>query len=253
MRPGDTTHRLIRVTNPATGAGVTGLVIGDFTVLAKARGYAASVWSNWTHASALVEIGSGYYALAFAACPSAGWWRYLITSDDGYDVWSNSWEGEVEAQDLDSMYTGLSAVALGTPRNVFLGFTWPAELFAYRYGEWEIPVVDQTGEPVDLSGYTNLKLAVRSLNQTTYKLDAEHGTPTGFVLTGSAGGIVNVSWPESVGSGAADIYAVVPPASLTMSEALYYEITGDVGGDATKTIPIVSSSPLTVRRREVGS
>lgn len=253
MQPGDTAHRLIKVTDPSTGAGVTGLVIGDFTVVAKARGYAASVWSDWTHASALVEISGGYYALSHAACPSAGWWRYVITSDDDYDVWSQSWEGEIESQDLDSAYTGLSAVQLGTPRNVFLGFTWPGELFAYRYGEWEIPVVDQNGDPVDLSGYTNLRLSVRSVNQTTYKLDAQHGTPTGFVLTASAGGIVDVAWPESVGSGAADIYAVVPTGELTMSQPLYYEITGDVGGDSAKTVPIISSSPLTVKRREVGS
>lgn len=255
MRPADTTHRITRVLN-ADDSPALGLTLSDFTVVARARGYGASVWSTYTHGAALVEIAGGDYALAFAAPPSAGWWRlYLLPTDPTKQVWNGSWEGECESQDLDSIYTGLSAVQLGTIRNVFLGFTWNAELIAYRYQEWEIPVVDQNGDPVDLSGYTNLALSVRTLDQTTKKLDAGNGTPTGFVLTASAGGIVNVKWPESLGTlgSAADIYSIVPTNSLTQSEPLYHEITGDVGGDTAKTVPIIRSSLLTVGRREVGT
>jgi hypothetical protein len=255
MRPGDTTHRIIRVLN-ADDTPATGLTIASFTVVARGRGYGASVWSTYTHSAALVEIGSGDYALAFAAPPSAGWWRlYLLPVDTTKQVWNGSWEGECETQDLDSIYTGLSAVQLGQIRNVYLGFTWNAELIAYRWQQWEIPVVDQNGDPVDLSGYTNLALSVRTVNQTTKKLDASNGTPTGFVLTASAGGLVTVEWPESLGTpgSAADIYSIVPTGELEMSEDLYYEITGDVGGVSTKTVPIIRSSHLLVGRREVGT
>lgn len=255
MRPGDTTHRIIRVLN-ADDSPATGLTLASFTVVARSRGYGASVWSTYTHSAALVEIGSGDYALAFAGPPSAGWWRfYLVPTDTTKQVWNASWEGECETQDLDSIYTGLSAVQLGQIRNVYLGFTWNAELIAYRWQQWQIPVVDQNGDPVDLSGYTNLALSVRTLDQTTKKLDASNGTPTGFVLTASAGGIVTVEWPESLGTvgSAADIYSIVPAGSLTMSQALYYEITGDVGGVSTKTVPIIRSSTLVVGRREVGT
>jgi hypothetical protein len=255
MRPGDLTHRIINVTD-AAGAAVTGLTLADFTVTARGRGYGASSWSTYTSNAALVEIGGGDYALAFSAPPSAGWWRVVIVPDVAtHVVWNASWEGEAETQDLDSIYTGLSAVQLGQIRNVYLGFTWNAELIAYRWQQWEIPVVDQTGAAVDLSGYTNLALSVRTVNQTTKKLDASHGTPTGFVLTASAGGIVTVEWPESLGTAgsAADIYSIVPTGELEMSEDLYYEITGDVGGVSTKTVPIIRSSRLLVGRREVGT
>lgn len=255
MRAGDLTHRVINVTD-AAGAAVTGLTLADFTVTARARGYGASVWSTYTSNAAIVEIGGGDYALAFSAPPSAGWYRVkIVPAVATRAIWNASWEGECETQDLDSIFTGLAAVQLGEIRNVFLGFTWNAELIAYRYQEWSIPMVDQTGAPVDLSGYTGLALSVRTLNQTTKKLDAMNGSPTGFVLTASAGGIITVNWPESLGTpgSAADIYSIVPAASNTMSEALFYEITGDVGGDATKTVPLVRSSALIVGRREVGS
>lgn len=255
MRPGDTTHRIIRVLN-ADDTPATGLTIASFTVVARARGYGASVWSTYTHGAALVEIGGGDYALAFAAPPSAGWWRfYLLPTDTTKQVWNGSWEGEAEALDIDALYAYLASAQLGHTRNIFLGFTWPGEIVAYRWQQWQIPVVNQAGDPVDLSGYTNLALSVRTLNQTTKKLDASHGSPTGFVLTASAGGIVTVEWPESLGTvgSAADIYSIVPAGSDKMSEALWFEITGDVGGDATKTVPIIRSSPLVVGRREVGS
>jgi hypothetical protein len=255
MRPGDLTHRVITVLN-ADDSPATGLTLADFTVVARSRGYGASVWSTYTSNAALVEIGGGDYALAFSAPPSAGWWRTKITPVvTTRTIWNQSWEGEAETQDLDSIYTGLSAVQLGTIRNVYLGFTWNADLIAYRYSKWQIPVVDQNGDPVDLSGYNNLALSVRTKDQTTKKLDASNGAPTGFVLTGSAGGIISVEWPESLGTvgSAADIYSIVPAGSLLMSEPLYYEITGDESANAAHTVPIVRSSLLTVGRREVGT
>lgn len=255
MRPGDTSHRVITVLN-ADDSAATGLTLSDFTVTARARGFGASVWSTYTHSAALVELGGGDYALAFLAPPSAGWFILTIRPNvTTRTVWNQRWEGEVEAQDLDSVYTGLSSVQLGQVRNVRLGFTWPGELIAYRWNQWEIPIVDQNGDPVDLSGYTNLSLSVRTANQTTKKLDATNGSPTGFGLTGSAGGLLTVTWPESLGTvgSAADIYSIVPTGQLVMSEALYMEITGDVAGDATKTVPLVRSSPLVIGRREVGT
>lgn len=255
MQPGNTAHRLILVLD-ASDAPVTGLTLAAFTVVAYARGYGASVWSAFTHSAALVEVGGGYYALSHLAPPSAGWWRLVLRPVDlTRTVWNCSWEGEAETQDLDSIYTGLSAVQLGVIRNVYLGFTWNAELIAYRWNQWSIPVVNQTGAPVDLSGYTNLALSVRTKDQTTKKLDASNGSPAGFVLTASAGGIVSVNFPESLGTvgSAADIYSIVPAASLTMSEPLYFEITGDVAGNAAQTVPIIRSSSLTIGRREVGS
>jgi hypothetical protein len=256
MRAGDTTHRIVTVLN-ADDTPATGLTIADFTVTARGRGYGASVWSTYTHSSAIVELGSGDYALSFLAPAAAGWWRYKIAPNVATrTVWNQSFEGEIETQDLDSMFTGLSSVALGASRNIYLGNVWPsAELIAYRYNQWSIPVVDQNRDPIDLSGWTNLALSVRTLDQTTKKLDATNGSPTGFVLTGSAGGIVTVEWPESLGTpgSAADIYSIVPAGSLTMSQALYFEVTGDVDADTDKTVPIIRSSPLIIGRREVGS
>lgn len=253
MRPGETTHRIVRVTDYA-GAAVTGLTLASFTVVARARAYGATAWSTYTHGAALVEIGGGDYALSFAGPPGAGWWRvYLLLASSSHLAWSASWEGECESYDLDAIYTGLAAVQLGNTRNVYLGQYWPGSLVAYRWNQWEIPVVDQTGAAVDLSGYTDLALSVRSRDQAEFRLDASNGTPTGFVLTASSGGIVTVEWPKTLGAGVADIYAAVPDGALTQSAPLWYEIAGNVGGVSSKPVSIVRSSPLVIYRREVGT
>lgn len=256
MKPNDTCHRLIFIRNRSTGAGVAGVVIGDLTVTAANRGYAAAAFAAFTHAATLTAVaalGDGWYDLAHAAPPAAGWWR-LAVKHATHDVWSASWEGEVESQDFDSLFASIvRGVALPT-RGATLGLTVPGELVAYRYNQWIIPITDQAGAAVDLTAYGTFRLSVRSKNQTTKVLDAQDGTPTGFGLTGDAAGLLTITWPESTGTTgtAADIYSWLAAGALS-ADPLYYEVTADLGSDATKTVPIIRSSELRITRREVGA
>jgi hypothetical protein len=244
MRATETTHRLIKVTSASTGAAVTGLALGDFTVTAKALAYGAATWSDYTSSAAITEIASGLYDFAFVAPPSPGWWRVLL-EHASHNVWNGSWEGECEVQDLDSLYGAVARPVAVLSANVEMGAQATLELVAYRYRSFTVSIVDQNGDAIDISGYTGLALSIRSQDQTTTKWDATHGNPAGVVLT-AAGSTLSVVIPED-----ATFFAALPAA--TDSVTLYWEVTGNVGGDAAKTTPIIRSSPCIVYRREVGT
>jgi hypothetical protein len=250
-KPGETTHRVITILD-AAGAPVTGLTLAAITVTAYGRGYASASWSSYDPAPVLSEIGGGDYGLALNLPVAAGWARIRVRPVVATRiVYSALWEGEVEPYDLEDIRTiGLQPLVLAT-QGALLGMVYPAELVAYRYNRWSIPVVDRNGAAVDLSAYSNLALAVRSQDQVTRKLDASNGSPANFVLTSSTN-VLTVEWPETIGAGVADIYAHIP-VGATQADPLYYEITADLGGVATKTVPLIRSSPLLMTRRELGS
>jgi hypothetical protein len=254
-QPGDTTHRLIKVMD-AAGAGVTGLVLGGFTLTSYGRGYGAGAWSTYSASGALVEIGSGLYSLAFTLPTSAGWWRVMLEHTT-YTVWPGSWEGEVETQDQDSLYGAVVQPVATLSTSFQLGTTQSADLVAYRYRTLSIPIYDSSG-----AAYTalatdfpssSLRISIRSRDQTTTKWDAG---PSGVISTGAGtaadfaittvGNILTVIIPEDSG------FFAALTAGLD-SVDLYSEIVGDYGGAANKTQPIIRSSTWTILRREVGT
>ena len=234
---------------------MTGLTLAALTVEAYQKAFGAANWSTYSASPALVEIGAGRYELKFNLPAAAGWFDlYVSPVDTTRTVFDAHWSGEVETQDIDSLYANIvKGVALPTV-GALLGIPYPAELVAYRYNTWSIPITDSAGAPIDLTAYSTFALSVRSKDQTTKKLDATNGSPTGFVLTGSVSGILTVTWPESLGTvgSAADIYSWLT-TGVRENDPLYYEVTGDLGGLATKTVPIIRSSKLTLLPREVGS
>ncbi len=253
-QPGNVTYRLIQVTDSA-GAGVAGLTLASFTVIAKSRGYGAAGWTNFTPGSILVDLTGGYYSLEFTLPAAAGWWRYMILHATNR-VWNGSWEGELEINDWDSVYaSGVRPVVLPTT-TAYLGQSITgSELVAYRWNTWSIPVKDTAGANVDLTLYNNLLLSVRSKDQTTKKLDASNGGPTGFILTGAVG-LLTVTWPETLGTvgTAPDIYSWIGAGQLSGDiQPLYFEVTGDYNALAAQTVPIIRSSELRITRREVGT
>ena len=254
MQPSLTNSRIVSVLAP-DGSGVTGLTLAAFTISAWAMGYAGSAFTTWSHGSTLTELGGGDYAWSYTEPPSAGF-RFieLKAIDVTRQVVDGRIRGEIENNDLDAVATTvlLAAGNVDAPTNLLLGWSYPGELVAYRYNRWVLPIVDAAGSPVDLStGYGNLALSVRSKDQSTKKLDATNGSPTGFVLTGGLGSLTIV-WPELTGSGLADIYGFLA-AGTDRTDGLYYEVTGDISSDTAKTVPIIRSSPLAITRREVGT
>lgn len=252
MQPGGLLPKVIRVTDASDSPVTTGLTIASFTTSALGRGYGASVWSAYAASFALgAHLGNGRWPVDFLLPPSAGHFDVeLLPVDPTQTVTPNRWQGEAETQDLDSLYGNIvKGVALPT-QGATLGLPYPGELVAYRWNRWDIPV--KAGADIDLSSpaYNNLKLSVRSKDQTTIKLDAVNGVG-GFVLTGALG-LLTIEWPETTGSGVADIYGWLAAGALK-ADALYYEVTGDKDSNAAKTVPIIRSSELLITRREVGS
>ena len=253
-QPGDTTHRLIKVL-AASGAGVTGLTLASFTFAAYGRGYGAGSWSTYSASQALVEIGGGLYALAFTLPASAGWWRVLIEHASNR-VWNGSWEGEVETQDWDSLYGSIVQPVATLTTSAQLGVPLPVTLVANRWRQLVIPVKDGTGAAytalaTDFPSAT-LRLSVRSKDQATKwdagpsaTISAGGGTAANFVIA-TIGSTLTIEIPEDAG------FFIQLPAGAD-SVIVYAEVTGDLGGSAAKTQPVLRSSPWTITRREVGT
>jgi len=246
-QPSETTHRLIRV-KTAAGVAVTGLTLANFTVEAYARGYGASAFTTYTANATITEIGAGRYNFSFDTPPAAGWWDVHIKSNTaGNQVYSSHFEGELETQDYDSLFGQVLRPTATLTASAQLGATLSLELIANRYRSLSIPVTDDNDDPVDLSAYTNLRMSVRSKNQTTTKWDAgPTATPTGFVISATAGGLLLIEIPED-----ATLFSALAVGSDRVD--LYWEVTGDQGGVTGKTVPIIRSSPLALTRREVGT
>lgn len=252
MQPGEVSYRQLEVVD-AAGNGVIGLTLADFTISAYARGYGASIFTAWTHGSVLQALGSGQYDLAFAAPPSAGWGRYRIKlNNPAYRFLSNNqWEGEVETQDADSLYGSVVRPVATLAQGAQLGMPLPLELVAYRFRELSISVVDQAGAAytalaTDFPSAT-LRMSVRSKNQTTTVWNGgPSATPLGFIIT-TTSNVLAITIPED-----ATFFSALA-AGVDSLDDLYWEVTGDKGSDAAKTVPIIRSSNLRLTRREVGT
>lgn len=239
MRPGDTTTKIFHVMD-ADGVPVTGLTLSDFTIVAYNNGV------TYTHSSAITELTGGNYK-----------WTYALPATRG-DVWINcqpnaaantiahaktrsvSFAGEVENQDLDSVYAANSRPIIALRSSGTIGQVQPLVLSQNRYRLLEFSFIDSNGDPVLLdTDYGNWIIAIRSLDQTTTQWD-------GSLLTPDDSGILTVEIPED-----ATFFDALDAGEI--STQLYYEITADLDHDADKTVSMVPSSLLTLTRVEVGT
>jgi hypothetical protein len=146
-------------------------------------------------------------------------------------------EGEIEAVDLASLYSVVaspvvSVVADGGPSG---DISW--RFVKNTYSVLSFTVKDQSGNVIDLSGYTVPTLGIKSQDQvaTTYT------QTTG--ITRSAAGLVTITVPES-----ASFYSALTTGQD--SATLYWTFVANEAGDATKT-RCLSRGQLTILRNEV--
>lgn len=250
--PGETTHRIVKVID-STGAAVTGLVLAGFTVTAYQRSYGAGAWSTYSSGAALVELGLGFYAFAFALPASAGWWRVLL-EHAVQRVWNGSWEGEVENNDWDKLYGSTVQPIATLATGVNLGNQVALEVVANRWRSIDITIRDQAGNPYATLGTdfpsANLKIGIRSKDGTTTNWQAGPsgvittggGTAGNFVIT-TSGSTLHIELPEDSG-----FFSAL--AAGVDSLDLYWEVTGDLNGTAAKTQPIIRSSGCRLTRKE---
>lgn len=244
-QPGDVTHRLIRVTD-AAGAGVAGLVLANFTITARSRAYGAGAWSAFTPGSVLTDLGGGLYGLQFTLPTSAGWWR-LIIDHASHTVWPGSWEGELEANDLDvvAAYAVRPQVTISGAGTI--GQTVAVQLINKRYRRLRFTFNDQNGAPIDMTAgttYNGYAWSVRAANSQTAapKYDQTTGITAGL-------GFVEVTILE-----AATLFnALTEGATPALTLDCRHELTADLVAVAGETVSLVAPSPLTLLRREVGT
>ena len=247
-QPGNRARRLITVTD-AAGAAVIGLVLANFTTRSWACDAAGGAWAAYAANPALTALGSGLYDFSYDMPTLAGWFDSQITHAT-YTVYDSRWSGEVEGADLDAITALVVRPQVTVTTSAVLGDPISLTLIAYRWRQVLITVLDQNRNPypnlaTDFPAST-LRLAVRSANQTATMWDAgPSGTPTGLALSIS-GSVITIEFPEN-----ATFFAAL--VAGTASADLFWELTGDYQNNAAKTVALVPSSTLTLRRREVGS
>jgi hypothetical protein len=237
---------------------VTGLTLSDFTIYAENVVFGAITFSTWTHNASLLASSRrpGAYGLFFTM-PSPGpcWWIEAFPNNANYSTDISYWNGELTVQDEDSLFSNLARASIVEVSNATAGSQYAIRLNAYRRNEFTL--VFKTGNVLtDFTQYYNLKLGVRTADQTTKKLDAYNGSPTGFVLTGDNVGNLNIVFPATTGTlnSVADIYSYLAAGAVS-SDPLYWDVSGNrTNNDETTREQIVKGgSTIIIDRREFGT
>ncbi len=242
-QPAESVTKVFHVMN-AAGVPVTGLVLASFTITAYLNGV------TYAHSSTITEKSLGWYAWTYNTAVTSGQeliniqpvnasYRCCITATR-----SLSFSGEVEDQDLDSLYVRQARPSVTVRGTGTLGEQIPITLSQNRYRLMEITIVDQDDVPILLNtDYNNWTIAVRSADQTTTEWE---GT-VADVLTVSDSGLLTIEWPED-----ASFFAALATGAITPAQ-LYWEVTGDLDHDTAKTVSVIPSSSLLIERVEVGT
>lgn len=236
MKAGGAFWPVVYVTNPTTGAAVTGLLSGSWTVTCYLAGTVTAVTTAWT------EIGSGYYKVNITLPATVGYVVILISNGTNL-VSPNRWEGSNTIKDVDDAYNASAkAVAYittvtGNPYTDTL-----LTLDANRAQTITVQVNDQTGAAVNLSGYSNYAFTVWD------KTHSSVGTRTIITtgISGSSGGVLTITVPETAG------FFTLMDAAITAGSdtlTLYYDVKADAGGVSTATQNIIRGT-ITLRRYE---
>ena len=251
--PGEIVGKRLRVVN-AAGTGVTGLLISDFTITSYYRQKGGS-WTSYSAGAALTSLGSGLYGITYAlpSVPAQYFVQIIPTSASNYAS-VEAWEDEAESNDLDALY-GLVARPLVTISGQgTIGQIKDVTITNKRHWLLTYGFADQNGNPIDMTigtTYTNYKVGFRAVKDQTLtppKLDAIHGTPTGFAITAGLG-VINVTIPMNC-----SIFgALTEGASVADSVIIKYEITGELVAAASERVALVQSSSMTLSRREEGT
>ncbi len=258
MRTLQRNSKPFKVLNKTTGAVVTGLTLSDFTIYARNVAFGSSSPATWTHNATIVAdaVVSGMYWIFFVMpVPGPGWYIEARPTNANYIAGVEYWHGELTIQDEDSLYTNLSRAAIIDVSNATAGQQYNIRLNAYRRNEFSI-TFKSGNVPLDLSLFYQLRLGVRTQDQTTKKLDAYNASPTNFVLTGNSSGILSIVFPASTGTlgSAADIYSHLAAGEVS-SSPLYWDVSGCItsGDETTRQQIIKGGSTIIIDRREFGT
>jgi len=201
VQPGDTEYLQFKVEDD-DGDDVTGLTTGSFSYRAQHAPY-GSGFSNFTDASAITELGSGWYQVAYTYPNTGGKIFYLVSpaSAAHHIVEGDAGvSGELEDYDLNALVANTLQSVTSFTDGFAIGDTVALEIVARRYTPKTATVKDDDGVPVDLSGYTNLRMAIRNTDGTVYWESAGAGSKkiSAFTITANASGVLAISIPENL-------------------------------------------------------
>ena len=181
-----------------------------------------------------------------------GWVIFPVPKNANYECNPRWFFDELQVQDFDSLYSGLARASVSDPVSVGLGSIQGVEVTQYRRNQFNL-VIKQGNQTVDLTTYTSLTVAIRSLDQSSVELDATNGVGN-WTITGDNVGNLTVIMPASTGTALspADVYGTIQTGQ-TINDQLYWEVSGYVAGDSNFRGNIIRSSPFFRLRREFGS
>lgn len=236
MKAGGAFWPLVRVLDPSTGNPVIGLSSTSWTVTCYLNGTVTAVTTAWT------EVGNGYYKVNVTLPASAGYVVILI-SNGSYLLTPNRWEGANTIRDVDDVYTlnnasrSYQSSVTGSPYT-----DTPLTLDANRAQTVVVQVNNAAGAPVDLSGYNNWRMTV--WDKTHSNVSTRTIINTG--ITGSAGGVLSVTIPETAG-----FFSLIDAAISASNDTLtlYYDVVADAAATATLSQNIIRGT-INLRRYE---
>ena len=194
-QPGDSVTKFLYIYLATTGLAEPGLTAANFTFTGLKHEPGGSP-VTYALNSTLTEIGSGFYAWQYdkpGAAAHDG--QHIIPNNANHIVVPVTFSGELESYDRDAL-AALQAQPVGGAGTAFaFGSRITLELTVYRQRE-----VAQAFSGADLSSaaYTNWRMGIRSVDQTTTIWDADNGKLDGFSITGDASGNLSIVIPESL-------------------------------------------------------
>lgn len=211
----------------AAGVASAGKVLADFTI----RAYADGVYYDCSPAITEVETTGAWTVYDLEVETQAGgpyWSHIVIQAASGTDLVTPTYfSGELEQQDLDSVYSVISRPTAVLSDATMVGAETQLELIAYRETPVSFTVVDQAGNAIDLSGYNNWRFSVWDKTHSGSILYSD-----ALDFDGDASGVITGTIPED-----AAFFSEIADA-FTASEdfvTLYYDIIADAEADADKT------------------
>lgn len=222
MRAGDTIY-LTATVRTAAGAIVDGLASGTFTVASYFNGVLTALSVTITGYGG----GTGRYLFAVQLPTTAGWLDiYVSNGSNIMDV--RGWSGDIELQDLDTVYAVVAVPVVLSSAGAKVGATKDLTINARRRTLIAVTVTDQAGAAVDLSGYSNWRFTV--WDKTHSGGSALYSLTTG--ITGSALGALAFTIPETAAFNSVIDTAI---AAGEDTATVYFDVIADAGGVAAST------------------
>jgi len=249
MQPADQLDKDFYVVSSA-GAAVTGLVTANFTITAWHTPYGGST-ATWSHGLVVSELGSGWYRARLTLPATAGQYVYGLTHAS-HIVTPFAWEDELEIMDQAAIAALVARPVVRVQGSGNLGETATLpDQNAIRKAVITLSIVDVDNDPVALAtDYTTWAVGFRSTTTQSGgapRLDAVHGTPTGFGLVVDDAGLITITIPDDLSIFSAITEGATPVDSVEVD----MEVVGD--SPSGQTISIVAPSRFRILKRAHGS